>query len=75
MFYELVQDEAEAANEKGKYNDLLYELDTQFYQLLFLRRFFIQKLSSANKGIRKSNYHNLKNTILDFFNPELEPEN
>ena len=52
--------------------DLIYEIDTQIYQLFYVKLFFFKKITSLNKGIRKSTHINLKDTVGNLFRNGVE---
>lgn len=53
-FYEIIREEAEQADSKEDYSELLFEVDSQMYQLLLMKRFISRKLSQSQRGIRKT---------------------
>jgi hypothetical protein len=74
-FYEIVREEAELADSKEDYNDLIFEVDCQIYQLSLLKRFLLRKLTQSQRGIRKTQVHSNLDIIESLLNREEEPLN
>jgi hypothetical protein len=53
-FYEIIREEAEQADSKEDYSELLFEVDSQIYQLWSMKRFINRKISLSQRGIKKT---------------------